>query len=77
MVAGVAVLLGLIFVGIAGNNSHSALATTAGLLLILGIPAAFVCATAALWRRLGRGKFDQGTRDEATSLAEGNGELSG
>ena len=59
MITGTAVLLGLIFVGIAGNNSRSAFATTAGVLLLLGIPAAFVCATAALWRRLRRGKPDQ------------------
>jgi hypothetical protein len=59
MITGAVVLLGLIFVGIAGNNSRSALAAIAGVLLILGIPAAFVCATAALWRRLRRGNPDQ------------------
>lgn len=38
MIAGEAVFLGLIFVGIAGNSSRSALDAPAGALLILGIP---------------------------------------
>lgn len=58
MIAGAVALLGVILVGIAGNNPHSALATTAGGLIILGILAVLVCATAALWRRLRGGKRD-------------------
>ena len=59
MIAGAVALLGVILAGIAGNNPHSALATTAGGLIILGIPAVLVCATATLWRRLRRGKRDE------------------
>ena len=59
MIAGAVALLGVILAGIASNNPHSALATTAGGLITLGILAALVCATAALWRRLRKGKRDE------------------
>jgi hypothetical protein len=56
MISGAVVLLGVILAGVAGNNAHSALAVTAGGLIILGILAILVCATAALWHRLRRGQ---------------------
>ena len=59
MISGAVALLGVILAGIAGNNPHSALATTAGGLIMLGILAVLVCATEALWRRLRSGKRDE------------------
>jgi hypothetical protein len=59
MIAGAVALLGVILAAIAGNSRHSALATTAGGLIALGILAALVCATAALWRRLRKGKRNE------------------
>lgn len=53
IIAGGATLLGIILAGIAGSNPKSALGTTAGGLITLGILAVLICATAALlqWRR--------------------------
>jgi len=59
IVASGAVVLGAIIAGLAGNNSHSAPATTAGALITLGILALLICGSAALWRRLRRRKRDQ------------------
>ena len=59
IVASGAVVLGAILAGLAGSKSHGALATTAGALITLGILALLICGSAALWRRLRRGKRDQ------------------
>lgn len=59
MIAGAVVLLGVILAGAGGNKTHSALAVTGGGLIILGIPAVLICATAALWRRLRKGPRDE------------------
>jgi len=59
IIASVTVLLGAILVGVAGNNSHSALAGTAGALVFFGVLALLVCGAAALWRRFRGGKHDQ------------------
>lgn len=53
MIAGAATLLGVILAGVA--SPRSSLGAVAGGLILLGVLAAFVCATAALWRRLRRG----------------------
>ena len=67
MIAGAVALLGVILAGIARQYPHSALATTAGGLIILGVLAIIVCATAALRRRLRRGQ-----RDESRQPISGN-----
>lgn len=67
MIAGAVVLLGVILAGVSGSNSHSALADTAGGLIILGILAVLTCVTATLWRR-----FRKGKREEPRQLNFGN-----
>lgn len=59
MIAGAAMLFGVILAGIAGSDPHSTLAATAGGLITLGVLAVLVCGPAALWRRLRNGKRDQ------------------
>jgi hypothetical protein len=59
IVASGTVVLGAILAGLAGNKSHRALATTAGALITLGILAVLICGSAALWRRLRSGRWDQ------------------
>jgi hypothetical protein len=59
VIAAAVVLFGVILAGVADNNPHSAPAATAGALIILGILAVLICATAALWRRLRTSQRDE------------------
>jgi hypothetical protein len=59
IIAGGALVLGLILAGVVGNNSHSALAAPAGALVFFGFIGILVCATVALWRRFRGGNRGQ------------------
>jgi hypothetical protein len=59
MIAGAVMILSVILIGIAGKNSHSALAETAAGFFTLGVLAALVCTIAALWRGLRKDRHDQ------------------
>jgi sensor domain CHASE-containing protein len=52
-------VLAVVLTGIAGKNPRSALAMTAGWLIILAILVALVCTTAALWRWLRKDKHNE------------------
>ena len=49
--AGTTAILGMAFAVAAGNHSKGGLAVAGGVLMILAIAVAVVCAVAGLWRR--------------------------
>lgn len=62
IVGAAATVLGMVLAGMAGNNTHSALATAAGAIITLSILAVLVCATVAVLRRR------KGHRNERSAL---------
>lgn len=54
LIAGVGIIFGFVLAGMAANKPHSALAASAGGLVILALLVGLVCAAVALWRWLHR-----------------------
>jgi hypothetical protein len=54
LIAGAGIILGFVLAGLAGNKPHSALAASAGGVIVAAFLVGLVCASVALWRRLQR-----------------------